>query len=122
MNTRTSRIVTARSIVFVYLWGNGMMDLIYTCDNKSYDEIFNIIRKEFPQSIIEDDSDDIHENRFSVEFEIEKNDWFRFIILKGFAFCSLNFQTAIIEKPNEIETLINQLISEGLLKNETKSN
>lgn len=86
-----------------------MYDLIYTENHNDYQEISKIIIEGYKQAKIEDGSDQIHENRFSVEFEIEQEDWFTFIITKGFAKCSLIFQLVLQENPGRIKKLIDKL-------------
>jgi len=87
-----------------------MYDLIYTENHKDYKEIEGVIKKEYPNATIEDGSDYIHENRFSVEFEIEQEPWFEFIIQNGFAMLSLNFQLQIRQEPDKIKELVDKII------------
>ena len=86
-----------------------MYDLIYTENHNDYKEIGEIIKKEYSKAKIEDGSDQIHENRFSVEFEIEQESWFEFIIKNGFAMLSLNFQIAVRSEPDKIKKLVDEL-------------
>ncbi len=85
-----------------------MYDLIYTKNSNDYKEIWKTIKNEYPNSEIEDCSDYIHTNRFSVEFEIEQDNWFSFIIQNGFALCSLIFQLILRKEPNRINKLISK--------------
>lgn len=86
-----------------------MYDLIYTENHNDYKEIWEIIKKEYPMAIIEDGSDQIHENRFSVEFEMEQKSWFEFIIKNGFAMLSLNFQVVLRSEPDKIKEIVEKL-------------
>lgn len=84
-----------------------MYDLIYAENYNDYKEIWDIIKKEYLNAVLEDGSDDIHENRFSVDCNIDLMDnWFPFIINKGFALLSFNFQVMMRTKPKEIEEVI----------------
>lgn len=85
-----------------------MYDLIYAENYEDYKEIRDIIKEEYPKAKIEDGSDSVHTNRFSVEFEIDKDDWFLSILKKGFAMCSLNFQLEIGKNPDRIKSLVEQ--------------
>ena len=87
-----------------------MYDLIYTDNHEDYKEIWNIIKKEYPDAVLEDGSDQIHENRFSFKYEIEQETWFEFIIKNGFAMLSLNFQVAIGQEPDKIKELVDKTI------------
>lgn len=86
-----------------------MYDLIYTGNYNDYQEISKIIKEEYEQAKIEDGSDQIHEHRFSVEFELEEEEWFTFVITKGFALCSLNFQLVLQGEPDRLKKLIDKL-------------
>lgn len=87
-----------------------MYDLIYTNNHKDYREIWDVIKKEYPDAELEDGSDGIHENRFSVKYDIEQEPWFVFIINNGFAMLSLNFQLQIRQEPDKIKELIDKTI------------
>lgn len=89
-----------------------MYDLIYTDTHETYKEIRDIIKNEYDAKI-KDASDAIHTNRFSVEFDIEKQDWYKFILQKGFALCSLNFQMAMHQDPENIKALIEEMKKEN---------
>jgi hypothetical protein len=89
-------------------YGVKMYDLIYTENYDAYREIQNIIKKEDPKAEIKDGSDSVHTNRFSVEFEMDRDDWFLSILKKGFAICSLNFQLAMRKNPDRIKSLVEQ--------------
>ena len=89
-----------------------MYDLIYTENHNDYNEIWGIIKKEYPESIIEDGSDQIHENRFSVEFELDQESWFGFIIKNGFAMLSLNFQVMLRTEPDKIKKMVDRYVKE----------
>jgi len=86
-----------------------MYDLIYTENRNDYKEIWEVIKKEYPAAIMEDGSDQIHENRFSVEFEIEQESWFEFIIKNGFAMLSLNFQVVLRSEPDKVKEMVEKL-------------
>ena len=91
-----------------------MYDLIYTENRNDYDKIWEIIKKEYPEAVLEDGSDQIHENRFSVdlvEFEMEHESWFSFIIKNGFAMLSLNFQLMIKEDPDKTKKLVDKVLA-----------
>lgn len=83
-----------------------MYDLIYTENYEDYKEIKQIIKDSHSVAIMEDASDGIHTNRFSVEYKIEHDDWFLFLLKKGFALLSLNFQLALRKNPDRIRALI----------------
>lgn len=86
-----------------------MYDLIYTENHKDYREIWNIIKNKYPDSLLEDGSDSIHKNRFSFEYDIEKEIWFEFIITNGFAMLSLNFQMMLRQEPDKVKELVDKI-------------
>ena len=86
-----------------------MYDLIYAENYNDYKEIWDIIKKEYHDALLEDGSDQIHKHRFSVKFEIEQEPWFKFIIKNDFAMLSLNFQLVIRQEPDKIKELIDGL-------------
>lgn len=90
-----------------------MYDLIYTGSYNDYQELMELVKKEYPNATVEDGSDCIHTNRFSVHLlppnDIEQEEWFTFIITNGFAMCSLNFQLAIRRNPDETKILLEKL-------------
>jgi hypothetical protein len=51
-----------------------MYDLIYTETHNDYLEIQELIKTAYPQATLEDASDSVHTNRFSVDFEIETDE------------------------------------------------
>ena len=86
-----------------------MYDLIYAENHDEHKDIKEIIEKEYQKADVKDGSDQIHKNRFSVEFDIDQEEWFSFILKKGFALCSLNFQLAIKNEPDKIKSMIEKL-------------
>lgn len=90
-----------------------MLDLIYAGNEQQ--KCQEIVRKKFPQCIIEDDSDDIHEGRFSVELEISDEDWYRFLIIEGIAVLSFHF--GLSSGTTEGRLLISKLMHENLVLN-----
>ena len=89
-----------------------MNDLIYTENYDAYKKIKNVIQTEYENAEIEDASDGIHTNRFSVDLEIEQDDWFLFICKNGFAWCSLGFQLVVRREPERVKKLISKLKGE----------
>lgn len=87
-----------------------MYDLIYTENYDDYNEIKKIIQNNHFSAIIEDASDGIHTNRFSVEYKIGYDDWFSFLIKNGFALLSLNFQLELRINPDNIKKLVEKLV------------
>jgi len=85
-----------------------MFDLIYTENRKDYEEIKQIIETNYPQAKVEDSSDHVHENRFSVELKIEYDDWFMFCLNHGFPLCSLDFQILLRSEPKKVEELLSK--------------
>ena len=86
-----------------------MYDLIYAENHQDYKEIKETIKLEYPQAIVKDASDQIHEYRFSVVFDIGEKDWLVFMIRNGFALRSLNFQLILRSDPHGIEGLLSEL-------------
>lgn len=87
-----------------------MYDLIYCGDREGYREIWDIIKEEFPDALLGDGSDFIHEHRFSVsmkgesiedEEQLEK-DFIKFAIKQGFYNCSLNVQSMMLGVNSEV--------------------
>ena len=75
-----------------------MLDLIY--DDK---EAKLVVSKQFPLAILEDESDEVHLERFSVEQEISKEEWYAFLMESGLCNASLNFGLDMgIEKGREV--------------------
>lgn len=73
-----------------------MMDLIYLGDDEDRAPLVHEIMAEYPNAKIEDASDFIHRNRFSLEIpEVDERQFFRFAVKKGFALCCLNIGIAI---------------------------
>jgi len=101
--------IVEESKIFVKQEANKMYDLIYTENYSDYKEIKEVIKKEYQKADIEDASDTVHTNRFSVEFEIEQESWFEFIIKNGFAMLSLNFQFMVRNEPYKIKELVDKL-------------
>ena len=64
----------------------GVHDLVY--DNRAWDDI----KARFPQATKQNASDEIHEDRISVDIpEVPKRDWYQFLLQKGWAGVSLWF-------------------------------
>jgi hypothetical protein len=70
-----------------------MYDLLYGAD-----EYKDELKKLFPTAKIEDASDEIHDNRISIELEIEEKEYWKKITLNGFIEMSLNLQMVIRDK------------------------
>ena len=90
-----------------------MFDLIYCENHDNYKEIQSLIKNQFPNAVLDDGSDSIHENRFSVEMEIEQEAWFTFVIEKGFALLSFNFTVYAMKNPKEAVALALKVTSKG---------
>ena len=73
-----------------------MHDLIYG-GNEYIDDIKEI----FPTAKIEDASDEIHEDRISIEVDLERKEYFRLIILNGFGQMSLGAHLLIKDEVAE---------------------
>lgn len=81
---------------------------VYDC---IYDEQFlGDVRKAFPQAIIEDASDSIHEGRFSVRIpDYNAHDWFKWLLQNGVHRVSLTFELTLRMKPDQIASIMDEL-------------
>jgi len=79
-------------------------DLIYG-GYKYQDEL----KKIFPEAIIEDGSDEIHEERVSIKLESEELDYVKKIIQNGFFELSFWCQMALHERVNIIREAIHAI-------------
>lgn len=72
------------------------MELIYDGE-----EVLQIVKAEYPTAVFKDASDDVHSERFEVEFPegtiIE--DFWKFAIRKGFAYSCFGFQMNLRMEP-----------------------
>ena len=70
-----------------------MIDLVY-CDAPQ-----GILAKRFPDAKIEDASDWLHPERFSIELNDSlKDDYFKFIIKEGYGEASIGVQIMLLDK------------------------
>jgi hypothetical protein len=73
-----------------------MYDLIY-CGK----DVEEIIKKRFPNAVIKDASDYVHDERFSIEDEdLNEDEYYPFIIKEGIGGCSFNLQLMMLQKQN----------------------
>ena len=87
-----------------------MNDLIYCNSQEDYDEIKKVILDKFPTINIEDASDFVHEYRFSVNSEeVKSDDFFEFIIEKGFGILSLVIGLMIHQDQKRLRKLIERV-------------
>ncbi len=71
-----------------------MQELVY-CDY----EVRGIIVKKFPDMIITDASDYVHEDRFEVKSDtVTEDEFYPFAIDEGFALCCFGFQLMTMQK------------------------
>jgi len=95
-----------------------MFDLIYA-GYEYYEEAKTRIKEKFPDAIIEDASDEIHEGRFSVKMD-DKNEreYFKHLIREGFIKCSLDFNVKSMGNDKEehgyLINIIREVKSESL--------
>lgn len=88
---------------------NEMYDLIYMENHGDYIAASDDLKERFQPCVIEDASDFIHRNRFSVKIDsINRDDYLIRLLNAGLALHSLFFQCAMMEKPSEISTLVKQ--------------
>lgn len=73
-----------------------MYDLIYG-GNKYKEELYEL----FPTAKFEDASDEIHEDRISIEVDLEEKDFLRIIILNGFLDLSLHANLFVMDSDNK---------------------
>ena len=74
-----------------------MRDLIYA-------GVQDIIKKKYPTAVFIDASDCVHEDRFEVEvIDIESDDWWKFCVESGIAYCSLGFRLRLGSNKKFIE-------------------
>lgn len=61
-----------------------------------------IIKKRFPQAVIENASDEIHRERFQVNIEgVTEDEFYPFAIREGFARCCLGFEIILNDQKNK---------------------
>ena len=65
-----------------------MYDLLYMSDRTGYNHLKNSMLKKWPAAIIEDSSDDIHPYRFSIDIDIDKDEYLLSAFVNGFFNCS----------------------------------
>ncbi len=84
-----------------------MYDLIYVGDEQ-YTLAQTELRERFPDAILEDASDYIHEGRFSIEVDVPTEEYRQAILDLGLAMISFDFQLFMMQKPKEALALLEQ--------------
>jgi hypothetical protein len=85
-----------------------MYDLIYG-DSEIETEVRNIF-KDYPKFKIEDASDEVHEDRFSIDLEIDEREYYRTMMIHGLPAYSLVMQ--LISSDPEKIAMIKELLKE----------
>lgn len=98
-------------------------DLLYV-DPEEYSKLWTAVATAWPQAVLEDASDYIHDRRFSVEFKDDmllRTDWWRWLLVEGAHGCSLNFTMSKIgpQETGEMKAFIVKMREEGILKGES---
>lgn len=88
-------------------------DLLYMEEKEYLDQIQSELLAEFPTAKFEDGSDDIHRYRFSVDIEnLEQQDWYLWLLRKGWFQFSFDFQFVTMDRPHEVKPLMQQVLKE----------
>ncbi len=95
---------------------NNIYDLIYAGEHRKKAE--RTIQGAYPKAVLGDASDFIHYGRFSVEMEIEEEEWLLFLFLSGIFQVSLAAGLIKRENPELYSSLIKR--AARLLENESK--
>jgi hypothetical protein len=66
-------------------------DLLYVGNKAGYDLLKRDILRHWPNAVITDASDTIHEWRLSVELDIDQDEWLMASLVNGFFGCSLTW-------------------------------
>jgi len=71
-----------------------MYELIYAGK-----EVEKAVKERYPEAKIKDASDDIHQERFECEIEVEEDEFFVWAILGGYADACLSYQLMMRDYP-----------------------
>jgi hypothetical protein len=87
----------------------SIYDLIY-CDIAEAQDLLN----KYPNAKIEDASDEVHEDRFSIRIDDTYRNYYKNLILTGVALSSLSLQMAMHEKPSlmQIQDILSEIKKE----------
>jgi len=87
-------------------------DVIYYPISESKD-----LKKVYPDAVIEDASDFVHEGRFSIRVQDDKKSYYENIIKLGYYDASLMFRMRLNEDDTELKEVIDRLLkSKGATK------
>lgn len=90
-----------------------MYDSLYFETRKDYLETKQQILTQFPNAIIEDASDDIHDHRYSVQLlDAENYNFYKFILQEGFGLCSLHVNIMCGSQEKEHKEMLNKILDE----------
>jgi len=97
----------------------AIYDLIYLTDAPDYSRAWNEVSTTFPSATLNDESDYIHDHRFSVTITITEREWLKWLIHEGLMECSLCGNMAMMDgKHNEV---LEEIIAELKAKKEGNS-
>ena len=86
-----------------------MTELVYASDEKDCAEIQEAIKKEFPTAKMGDASDSVHPHRFSVDADIDEDDFYRWAMKFGVFFCLLGGNLMVYSDPDHVRALMNDV-------------
>ena len=84
-----------------------LYDLLYL-DQEDFFKVKNHISKIYPQAVIEDASDCIHGTRMTVEFDIVKKEWLKFVMKSGLHNSSFDFNIVLLDDRELIKEIMRE--------------
>lgn len=82
-----------------------------------------LIKAKYPMAEFKDESDDIHEGRFSVTIQdITEEEFYTFALQKGFARACFKFELMMLDEKEGIPKIKTWLSKIGAIKNDTNRN
>lgn len=98
-----------------------MYDLVYA-GNEDYARAQKELEERFPNAVIQDASDFIHEGRFSIEVDLPTDEYRSAILGLGMFAISLDFQMFRMAEPKQALALVEQWKEAVSLKQKDESN
>ncbi len=78
-----------------------MLDLLYLGDAQNYDKLWKQMKHKWPNAVLQDASDFIHLYRFSIELDINEDEYLLSGFVNNFFTCSLFCELTRLEKPKK---------------------
>ena len=89
-----------------------MFDLIY-CGHDQYQECTNELKTEYPDAVIEDESDSTHGGRFGIAVrDVSQSEFRLFLMRRGYLEISLDLGLLLLDKHEECMELVKQVVEE----------